>query len=201
MESTFYIGTKLEWEYVHRTIVLLMPDYLRKYLHIFQHILRGGNEYPPHIYVSIKYWQKVQYADPLDVAEYFSEKETNLVQQVCGTLLYYAITTDNTLLCDLSNIYSEQSKATKNRAKKVPKLLNYLASNPNAEIQYTACGMQLAIHYDISYLSVSQSRSRAGGVHFLSEGPYNFPNPKYFVPNVNGIILVVCDIMHNFMAS
>ena len=86
----------------------------------------------------------------METSEYLSEKETNLVQQVCGTFLYYAIAIDNIILPALSDISSEQSKATKNTAKQVAKLLNYLASNPKAEIQYRASGMQLAIHSDSS---------------------------------------------------
>ena len=81
------------------------------------------------------------------------------------------------------------------------KLLNYLASNPHAEIQYRASGMQLAIHFDASYLSVAQDRSRASGVHFLSEGPPDPDNPEEIVPTTNGILLVVCKIMRNIMAS
>ena len=81
------------------------------------------------------------------------------------------------------------------------KLLNYLASNPHVEIQYRESGMQLAIHSNASYLSVSQARSRASGVHFLSEGPPNPKNTEDFVPTANGIILDVCKIMRNIMAS
>ena len=127
----------------------------------------------------------------MDVAEYLSEKYTNLVQKVCGTFLYYAIAIDDTILTALSDISSDQSKATKTTAKQVAKLLKYLASNPYAEIQYRASGMQLAIHSDASYLSVSRARSRASGVYFLSEGPPNPNNPEDFLPNVNGILLVV----------
>ena len=81
------------------------------------------------------------------------------------------------------------------------KILSYLASNPNAKIQYRDSGMKLAIHSDASYLSVSPARSRASGVHFLSEGPTNPKNPEDFVPTVNGIILVMCKIMRNIMVS
>ena len=56
--------------------------------------------------------------------------KTNIVQQVCGSFLYYAIAIDNTILPALSDISLEQSKATTNTAKQVAKLLNYLASNP-----------------------------------------------------------------------
>ena len=80
-------------------------------------------------------------------------------------------------------------------------ILNYLASNTNSEIQYRASGMQLAIHSDVKYISVYQARIRASGVNFLSEGPPNPKNPEYFVPTVNGIILVVCKIMRNIMTS
>ena len=47
MEATVYIGIKLEWDYVHRTVTFSMPNYVRKVLHIFQHILRGGKYYYP----------------------------------------------------------------------------------------------------------------------------------------------------------
>ena len=145
MTATVYIGIRLKWDYVHRTVTLYMLSYRRKALHRFQKILRGGKEYSPHTCAPIQFGQKVQYADPLDTVEYLSDKETNLVQQVCGTFLYYAIAIDNTILHALSKASSDQSKATTNTAKQVAKLLNYLASNPQAEIQYRSSGMQLDI--------------------------------------------------------
>ena len=94
--------------------------------------MRGGKEYSPHTCAPIQYEQKIQYADPLDTSEYLSDKETNLVQHMCGTFLYYAIAIDNTIIFALSDNSSEQSKATTNTAKQVAKLLNYLASNQQA---------------------------------------------------------------------
>ena len=44
MAATVYIGIKLEWDYVNRTVILLMKSYVRKALHIFQNILRGGKK-------------------------------------------------------------------------------------------------------------------------------------------------------------
>ena len=58
---------------------------VHKALHIFQHIPRGVKDYSPHTCAPIQYGQKIQYAYLLDTAEYLSDKETNLVQQVCGT--------------------------------------------------------------------------------------------------------------------
>ena len=101
-----------------------MPSYVCKALHRFQHILRGDKEYSPHNCAPIQYGQKVQYADPLDAAEYLSDKETNLLQQVCGTLLYYAIAINNTIIPALGYISSEKSKAANNTTKQVSKILN-----------------------------------------------------------------------------
>ena len=120
---------------------------------------------------------------------------------MCGTFLYYVIAIDKKILPALGDISSEQSKATTNTAKQVAKLLNYLASNPQEEIQYRASGMQLGIHSDASYLSIPHARSRASGVHFLTEGPTDPENPEDFVPTTNGILLFVCKIMRNIMAS
>ena len=88
--------------------------------------MRGGKEYSTHICAPNQYGKKIQHADHLDAAEYLSDKETNLIPQVCGTFLYYAIAIDNTILPPLSDISSENSKATKNTEKQVAKLLKYL---------------------------------------------------------------------------
>ena len=123
MEATVYIGIKLTLDNVHITVTLSMPSYVNKALHRFQHILRGGKEYSPNTCSSIQYGQKSQYADRLDTAEYLSDKETNLVQHVCATFLYYATAIDNNILPAFSDISSDKSKATTNTAKQVAKLL------------------------------------------------------------------------------
>ena len=107
MVATVYIKIKLEWYYVHRTVTFSMPSYVCKALHRLQHILRWGKEYSPHTCSQIQYGQKVQYADPLYASEYLSYKETNLVQQVCGTFLYYSIAINITIFPALSYISSE----------------------------------------------------------------------------------------------
>ena len=146
-------------------------------------------------------WKHSPICRPFGCSRVYIRKETNLVQQVCGTFLYYTIAIDNTILPALSSISSEKSKATKNTSKQVAKFLNYLASNTHTEIQYRASEMQLAINSDASYLSVSQDTIRSSGVHFISKGPPNPTNTEDFVPSVNGILLVVCKIVRNIMAS
>ena len=65
MEVRVYIVIKLDWDYLSRTVILSMPNYVRKALHIFQRILMGGKDYSPHICAPIQYGQKFQYTEPL----------------------------------------------------------------------------------------------------------------------------------------
>ena len=41
MEAKVYIVIKLDWDYLNRTVILSMPNYVRKALHIFQNILKS----------------------------------------------------------------------------------------------------------------------------------------------------------------
>ena len=106
MEEKVYIGIKLEWDYMHKTVTFSMPSYVRSDLHGFQHIIKGGKEYSPHNCDPVQYGQKFQYAEPLYSTEYLSENETILVQQVCGTFLYYSIAINNNIIPALSNASS-----------------------------------------------------------------------------------------------
>ena len=70
-------------------------------------------------------------------------KSIDLVQQIVGTLLYYAIAVDPTMLFTLGTLSSQQSKATEQTYYETLWLLNYANSNPNATIRYTASNMIL----------------------------------------------------------
>ena len=118
-----------------------------------------------------------------------------------GTFWYYGIVLDNTILVALNDISLEQYKATDNTSKNITKLLNYLATHPEAVIKYHASGMQIYVRSDASYLSVSKSRSRAGGIYYLSDPPPNPQDPDNYTPLLNGIIHVVCKILRNIMSS
>ena len=82
-----------------------------------------------------------------------TEEEVKYIQQVVGTILYYARAVDLTLLMALSTIASEQATATKTTIKNAKQLLDYLAWHPNATIRFHASDMILNIHSDASYLS------------------------------------------------
>ena len=58
---------------------------------------------------------------------------------------YYALAVDNTALVALSSLAAEQTTATTNMQHKVTDLLDYLATNPDATIQFRASNMILNI--------------------------------------------------------
>ena len=78
----------------------------------------------------------------------------------CGRAVY------DTILMVLSAIASEQAPPTENTERKVLKLLNYLATHPEAKIRFHASDMILNIHSDASYLSETRARSRLAGFFF-----------------------------------
>ena len=102
-------------------------------------------------------------------------------------------------LVALKNISLEQLSTTKNTSKKVAKLLNYLATNPNASIQYHVSGMIIYVHSDSYYLSTTKARIRAGVIHFLSDTKPKYIFSKTFVTLMKGIIHAICKILRNVM--
>jgi hypothetical protein len=94
----------------------------------------------------------------------------------------------------LNDIATEQTKATEKTQAATNKLLDYLATHPDAAIRYHASDMILHIHSDVSYLSITNARSRLGGLFFLGNKP-----PEQ--DTLNGSILNVASVIKNVVAS
>jgi hypothetical protein len=110
------------------------------------------------------------------------------------TVLYYARAVDPTVLMQLNDIATEQTKATEKTQAATNQMLDYLATHPNTTIRYHASNMILNIHRDASYLSISNARSRLGGLFFLGN-----KSPKQ--EKLNGSILNVAAVIKNVVAS
>ncbi len=63
-----------------------------------------------------------------------SNKDIKHVQQVIGSILYYAQAVDLTVLMELSTIASKQAKGMENTMLKTKQLLDYLAMHPDATV-------------------------------------------------------------------
>jgi hypothetical protein len=80
--------------------------------------------------------------------------------------LYYAKAVDPTVLMPRNDIATEQTKATEKTQAATNQLLDYVYTQSDATIIYHASDMTLHIHSDALYLSVSNARSRLGGLFF-----------------------------------
>ena len=76
--------------------------------------------------------------------------------------MYYVLAADSTFLVGLSDLGSEQSKATTSTLDAIVWFLNYAVTHPDAEIMYVASDMCLHSHSGASFVSVVQAQSRAG---------------------------------------
>ena len=103
------------------------------------------------------------------------------------------------MLVALNTIGSEQSAATLTTQQSTAQLLDYDATHPNTIMRYHASGMRLHIDSDASYLSVKNSRSRAGGYYYLSDKA-NITKPPT-KPTPNGVLHALCITFRNVMAS
>ncbi len=190
-----YCGITIKWDYTNRTVDLSMPGYVQAMLHKYQHPAPPRLQHAPHASATPNYGVKVQFAEPTDSSALLSPAATKRVQQITGTLLYYARAVDSTMLVALGTIAQQQSKATLNTARAVHQLLDYAHTHPDAAIRYRASDMILRIHSDASYLSEAQARSRSGGHFYLGDKPSNQPTRG------NGALLTTSNIMRNVMSS
>ena len=75
-------------------------------------------------------------------------------------------------------------------------LLNYAATHPNTKVCFYRSNMILYAHSDDLYLSISKTRSRAGGFFFLAN---NIKSLEYAKPN--GAMHTISTILKNVMSS
>jgi hypothetical protein len=192
-DGTRYIGITLDWDYEKRQVHLSMPNYAKKALKQFNHPTPSKPQNSPFPHTPIKYGAKQQYATEASSSPSLDKKDKRFIQQVCGKFLYLGRAVDSTLLTPISAIASQSANPTEDTMKQTKQLLDYIASQEDAVITYSASEMVLAAHSDASYLSEPQARSRAGGQFFLS-------NNSDIPPN-NGAVLNIAHIIKHVMSS
>jgi hypothetical protein len=143
-----------------------MPGYIKKKLQEYKHTFPGRLQYCPYSPEPKLFGVDVHAPIGLDATAVLDAKGIKRVQQILGSILYYARSVDMTVLMALSSIAVEQTKATEKTLGRCIQLLDYLASNSEAKVRYHASDMVMNIHSDASYLSETKARSRACG-HFF----------------------------------
>ena len=198
MAGDRYVGLTLDWDYDKRTVTLSMPGYIERMLQRFTHPCPPKSEDAPHAWGKPQYGAKVIYADAPDTSDPLDDTGKQRVQQIVGTLLYYGRALDLTILPALNTISTQQSKPTRKTRRAIIKLLNYVASHPDALVQFRKSDMVLHIHSDGSYLSAPKARSVASAYFFLNGKPKP-DNPEAI--HLNGPIHVLCKTMKQVVAS
>ncbi len=200
-EGDRYIGLTLNWDYDQRTCDISMPGYVKRPLQRFIGWVRIRPElhpeHSPHAWTEPIYGWRQQYEATV-VSELLDLENKTCVQEVLGTLLYYARAVDNTMLTSIGEIATQQASATNFTLRAITQLLNYAATNPEATIRFHASDMILYVESDASYLSVSKARSRAAGFHYLSD---KVDNPSKQQPPMNGPVNILCKILKNVLSS
>jgi hypothetical protein len=147
-----YIGLTLTWDYTLRTLDLTMPGYIERALSRFKHPKPGCPQHAPHAWNAPIYGAKQQFVSH-DETPSLDLKDKQRVQEVLGTLLYYARAVDSTMLVAIGTLATQQATPTEATMHAITHLLNYCATHPEATLRYTASDMILHVESDASYLS------------------------------------------------
>jgi hypothetical protein len=191
--AKLYSGMSFKCDYKNRTCDISMPCYVSNMLSKFQHDAPTHPQHTPSRYATPVYGAKTQYATK-DETPPLTSKQCIAIQKVTGSVLYCARDVDHTLLMPPNDIATEQTKVNEKTQAATNQLLDYLATHPDATIRYHASDMILHIHSDASYLSVSNTRSRLGGLFFCCDkSPHK--------DNMNGSILNVASVIKNVVSS
>jgi hypothetical protein len=193
MAGDKFAGITIKWDYANSRCRISMPGYIETLLIKFKHPRPSKPRLSPYKCLPISYGAKSQLTPEADESELLDEHRKRRVQEIVGSLLYYARAVDNKLLVALSAIAARQSCATVATEQAVHLLLDYVATYPADGIVYRSSDMILCAHADAGFLNETNSRSRAGAHIFLSE---NDPFPRF-----NGAILSIAQIIKFVMAS
>jgi hypothetical protein len=97
------------------------------------------------------------------------------------------------MLPALGSLATQLANPMQNTKKIVHQFLDYATTHPNTIITYQASNIVLAGHSNASYLSETNTRSRAGGHFFMSN--------NNGIPSNNGAILTISQIIKVVMSS
>jgi hypothetical protein len=162
-------GILIQWDYPGKRCRLSMPGYIDNLLLKFKHPLPTKPRRSPYACLPISYGAKTQLTPEVATAALLDDTRKHRIQEIGGSLLYYARAVDTKLLVALSAIAAGQAKATAATELAVNLLLDYVATYSNDGIVYRASDMILCARIDAGFLNESQSRSPAGAHIYLSE--------------------------------
>jgi hypothetical protein len=118
-----------------------MHGYTKKALVQLGHKPPAKPQHQQHKHTKPTYSATVQYTKAVDATKPLAKDKKKHIQQVIGTLLYYGLAMDVTILIALSSLASAQSTPTKDTMQRTRHLLDYAATHPNAFLSYAKSNM------------------------------------------------------------
>jgi hypothetical protein len=103
-KGNLYCGIQLDWDYAGQMVNISMPGYIKKKLQEYGHIMPRKIQGRPYAPEPKKIGTEAQASFPQDNTPKLDEKEIKRVQQIVGSVLYYARAVDMTALMVLSTI-------------------------------------------------------------------------------------------------
>ena len=171
-----------------------MLGYVKQALIRFQHEFKKTTN-SPSPFVPPVYGRKIQIAS-IDKTNPMEKEQTTILQQVCGTFLYYARAVDCTMLHSLNDLATQVKDGTQKTVEALNHFLDYCATHPEAVVLYRASDMILHNHSDAAYkvATGARSRSRASGYMYLGNDMNN-------TQIINRPISIIAKIIKGVMSS
>ena len=169
-----------------------MPGYVKQALIKF-HYEFSKTTHLPLPFKALVYGQKIQMVT-IDKTNAMTTVQEKLLQQVCGTFLYYARAVDCTMLHALNDLATRVKDGTQKTVEALNHFLDYCVTHPEVTVKYRVSDMMLHNHSDAAYLVATGARSRATGYTYLG----NDTNNKQII---NGPISIIAKIIKGVMSS
>jgi hypothetical protein len=134
--GNLYHGIALAWDDDNRTVDISMPGSIKKKLQEYNHVRSKKIQTCPHTPAPKQFGLEAQRPLPADDSPPLNKKGIKHVQQIFGSILYYARVVDMTVLMALNTIAIKQAKATEKTMVKCTQLLNYLAYHADAKFVF-----------------------------------------------------------------
>ena len=197
-EGNNYLGLRLDWDYLREHVDISMPGYIKKVLHKFKHIVPAKPQHAPHKWTEPVYGKHQQLAILEDKDPILPPDKIKEVQQITGSLLYYARAIESPILPALNEISHRQASPTANTLSKCKMLLDYCATHPNGKVRFKASDMVLNVDTDAAYLVLPGAKSRIAGTYYMAEHPQSSKTPN---PTLNGAVHIECKTLKHVVAS
>jgi hypothetical protein len=191
-----YCGISLAWNYNKQYIDIAMTAFVAKPLLWYKHPHPKKQQNCSYNPYPIKYGKDSQAIDQIYTHPKLNDTNKKCIQQIVGSFLYYSCAVDPTILMALSAIASQQAAPTEDPHNRVNQFLDYMATHPDAKIQYPASNMVLNVHSDAFYLSAPNACSHASGNFFLGSIPLDCSPIQ-----IDGAVHVTCPILKLVVAS